>query len=99
MQGHVGCVLIMFGTQVIKTKWVVRLVFPDYLFVSYHYNHLKVLKFSVINCYCIFIFLIAIKQLSKLKEQPQKQHQLINIKSKYDTANHYVLVYLFINYY
>ena len=35
MQARVDWVQIIFGTQVIKTKWPVRPVFPDYLSVSY----------------------------------------------------------------
>ena len=38
MQARVDWVLIIFGTQVIKKKRPVRLVFPDYLFVSYDYG-------------------------------------------------------------
>ena len=37
MQARVDWVLIIFGTQVIKKKWPVRPVFPDYLSVSYDY--------------------------------------------------------------
>ena len=38
MQALVDWVPIMFGTQVIKEKWPVRPVFPDYLPVSYDYD-------------------------------------------------------------
>ena len=44
MQARVDCVLIIFGTQVIKKKRPVRSVFPDYLSVSYEYGHNKVVK-------------------------------------------------------
>ena len=37
MQVRVDLVLIIFGTQVIKKKRPFRLVFPDYLSVSYDY--------------------------------------------------------------
>ena len=38
MQARVDWILIIFGTQVIKKKWPVRPVFPDYLSVSYNYD-------------------------------------------------------------
>ena len=38
MQALVDWVPIMFGTQVIKEKWPVRPVFPDYLSGSYDYD-------------------------------------------------------------
>ena len=38
MQTRVDWVLIIFGTQVIKIKWPVRPIFPDYLSVSYEYG-------------------------------------------------------------
>ena len=38
MQARVDWVLIIFKTQVIKKKWPVRPVFPDYLSVSYDYG-------------------------------------------------------------
>ena len=37
MQARVDWVLIIFGTQVIKKKQLVRPVFPNYLSVSYDY--------------------------------------------------------------
>ena len=37
MQVRVNWVLRIFGTQVIKKKWPVRPLFPDYLSVSYDY--------------------------------------------------------------
>ena len=37
-------VLIIFGTQVIKKKRSVRLVFPDYFSVSYDYGVRKMLR-------------------------------------------------------
>ena len=42
MQARLDWVLIIFGTQVIKKKWPVRLVFPDYLSVSCDYGRLKI---------------------------------------------------------
>ena len=44
MQASVDWVLIIFGTQVIKIKRPVRLVFPDYLSVSFDYELTKNLK-------------------------------------------------------
>ena len=38
MQALVDWVPIMFGTQVIKEKWPVRPVFPDYLSGSYDHD-------------------------------------------------------------
>ena len=38
MQAHEDWVLIIFGTQVIKKKRLVRPVFSDYLSVSYDYG-------------------------------------------------------------
>ena len=38
MQALIDCVLIIFGTQVIKKKRPVLPVFPDYLYVSYDYG-------------------------------------------------------------
>ena len=38
MQARVDWVLIIFGTQIIKKKWPVWPVFPDYLSVSYDYD-------------------------------------------------------------
>ena len=39
MQARVDCVLINFGTQVIKKKRLVWSVLPDYLSVSYDYGY------------------------------------------------------------
>ena len=38
MQARVEWVVRIFRTQVIKKKWPIRPVFPDYLFVSYDYD-------------------------------------------------------------
>ena len=38
MQACMDWVLIIFGTQVLKKKRLVRPVFPDYLSVSYDYG-------------------------------------------------------------
>ena len=45
MQARVDWVLIIFGTQVIKKKWPVRPMFPDYFSVSYEYS----LNFRVLS--------------------------------------------------
>ena len=49
MQVRVDWVLIIFGTQVIKKRWPVRPVFPDYLSVSYDYvqNNQPVTELSI----------------------------------------------------
>ena len=45
MQARVDWVLIIFETQVIKKKWLVRPMFPDYFSVSYEYS----LNFRVLS--------------------------------------------------
>ena len=47
MQLRVDWVLRIFGTQVIKKKWLVRPVFPDYLSVSCDYALIK--NLSIFN--------------------------------------------------